>query len=58
MIEVWLKDLDFYKVLVEFVEKYFREGNMILEEYIDVISFCNKVEVVFEEIKMGVCLVF
>lgn len=58
LIEVRSKDLDFHKVSAESAEKYFREGNMTIEEYTDAISLRNKAEAILEETKMGARLAF
>jgi outer membrane protein TolC len=53
LINVRSKDLDFHKIAAESAEKYFREGNMTLEEYTTAISLRNKAEASLEETKMA-----
>lgn len=58
LITVRSKDLDFHKIAAESAEKYFREGNMTLEEYTDAISLRNKAEASLEETKMAAQLAY
>lgn len=58
LIDIRSKDLDFYKVAAESAEKYFREGNMTLEEYTDAITLRSKAEASLEQTKMDARLAF
>ncbi len=52
LVEIRTQDLDFHSVTTEMAERYFREGNMSLDEYTNAFNKRNEATIQLEEAKL------
>lgn len=52
LVEIRIQDLDFHTVTTEMAERYFREGNMELDEYTNAFNKKNEAAIQLEEVKL------
>jgi len=58
ILDIRSRDLNFHELTTEMAERYFREGNMSLEDYTNAFNKRNEAEVRLEETKLDAQLLF
>jgi outer membrane protein TolC len=58
VLDIRSRDLNFHEMTTEMAERYFREGNMSLEDYTNAFNKRNEAEVRLEETKLDAHLLF